>query len=160
MYSTRRRSLSLLRHFFQIGARLDITNDWGFNVFHFLGTSSWEHPEQAAYLSSLQIAGVDPDAPTLIGNSPIHFLESRARNSEIPGDRTHHDAFAFVPSLLRHDGGTGTRASSSTTGTDSSKRAGDSACTDGLGGNGSSFEINLTSPRRNGAEVGMKDIFP
>lgn len=76
MYSTRRRSLSLLWHFFQIGARLDITNDWGFNVFHFLGTSSWEHPEQAAYLSSLQIAGVGPDAPTLIGISPIHFLES------------------------------------------------------------------------------------
>lgn len=97
MYSILWRSLSLLRHFFQIGARVDITERWGFNAFHLLG--SWGHTEQVAYLSSLQIAGVDPDAP-LKGSSPIHFPESRARNSEIPGDCTHHGAFAFCALIV------------------------------------------------------------
>lgn len=93
MYSVIWESLAIMRYLCEIGARLDLTSRRGFGVFHLVGT--WVHPEQVAYVSSLQIRGVDPDAPTRSGRSPIRFMEVQARFPKVPGDRTNRDAFAF-----------------------------------------------------------------
>lgn len=84
----------------EMGANPNLKDSQGWTALHFLGTSFRGHSERVAYLSSLQIAGVDPDRPTLNGNSPIDVMESRALNSKVPGDRTHHGAFAFCALIV------------------------------------------------------------
>jgi ankyrin repeat protein len=92
------RSLPVMRYLCQQGARLDITNRVGFGVFHLLGI--WGHPEQVAYLSTLPIRGVDPDALAKKGRSAMRYMQCQARYPLVPGDRTHRDAFAFCALIV------------------------------------------------------------
>lgn len=45
----------------EMGANPSLKDSQGWTTLHFLGTSSRGHSERVAYLSSLQIAGVDPE---------------------------------------------------------------------------------------------------
>jgi len=98
IFSVMWKNLPFLRYLCQIGARLDITARWGVSVFHVLAMCV--HPGQVAYLSSLQIRGVDPDAANGDGNTSILLMEYQTHGSYIPGHRTHLDAFAFCALIV------------------------------------------------------------